>query len=117
MSAWKCRIRALSLALLVALVAWTSAAAQAQAAPAYRGLTVHSLAPDHWPDMERDLDAMQEVGADVVRVDVSWYTLEATGKESYESDTSWYLDRLDTFVAEAATRGLKVVPALWQTPC
>jgi hypothetical protein len=83
----------------------------------HRGLNVHSLAPEHWPDMERDLDAVQETGADVVRIDVSWYTLEAVGKGSYETSTSWYLERLDAFMDAADARGLDVVPTLWQTPC
>ena len=104
---------ALLLALLVCSIA-AIATTPAQAAPAYRGVTVHSLSLEHWPDLTRDLDAARDSGANVVRVDVSWFTLEFAGKGDY---SGWYRDRVDAFMAAARARGLKVLVALWQTPC
>jgi hypothetical protein len=110
-------LRSAALILTVLFIALGPSAVPASAAPAYQGVTLHSLSLEHWADMERDLDAAQESGADVIRVDVSWYTLEGRGKGTYDTSGLWYRDRMDIFMAEATARGLKVVPVLWQTPC
>ncbi len=107
------RRQLLAIALVVCSIG-AIATAPAQAAPAYRGVTVHSLSNEHWPDLSRDLDAARDSGANAVRVDVSWHALETMGKGDY---SSWYRDRVDAFMAEARARGLKVIVALWQTPC
>jgi hypothetical protein len=108
------RFRMLSITLLAACFAVGSVPAHAHAAPAYEGVGVHSLSHELWPDMERDLDAARDSGANVVRVDVSWYQLEPAGKGLF---IGWYRDRIDAFMEAASERGLKVVAALWQSPC
>jgi hypothetical protein len=109
------RFPGLTVALLVAC--FLVAAGPAQAAPTYRGVQVHSLSNEHWPDMARDLDAARDTGANVVRVDVSWNSFEEAGKGTQDTWGSWYRDRVDAFMAAAHSRGLKVVATLWQTPC
>src|SRR5262249_26538284 len=73
-----------ALAVSCPLVASLLATATAAARPTYRGAQVHSL----WSsvsasEMTRELDALQEAGANVMRVDVGWATLE-TAKGHYD---------------------------------
>jgi hypothetical protein len=65
-------------------------------------------------DMDRELDLARWAGASAVRVDVQWSSLETGGKGTR---SSWYLDKLDRFMAGAERRGLKVIAMLWSTPC
>ena len=62
--------------------------------------------------MTRELNALQSAGANVLRVDVGWATLE-TAKNRYDST---YLAKLDALLAGAQARGIKVIATLWQTP-
>ncbi len=110
------RLVPLTLALLA--FAWpgalSPAVAPAQAAPAF-GVQVHSL----WfgvsrEAMHRDLERAQALGAQVVRVDVGWGSLETEGKGRYGDE---YVSRLDDFMREAGRRRLRVIATLWSTPC
>lgn len=88
-------------------------AAAAQAGPEYRGAQVHSL----WStvsaaEMTEELNALQNAGVNVLRVDVGWATLE-TAKGRYDST---YLAKLDALSAGASARGIKIIATLWQTP-
>jgi hypothetical protein len=99
-----------ALALLLALIA----AAPASAAP-YRGIQTHSL----WgatpsSDIPKEMELLRNAGANMVRVDVGWSSLETSGDDDY---ADWYVDKLDRLVAEADARGIKVVAGLWGTPC
>ena len=98
---------------LCALSALAVPSAQA-AAPEWRGVQLHSL---WWEstssDMDRELDLARDSGANVVRVDVGWSSLETDGK----GPGGWYLDKLDRLVAGASARGLKVLPGVLGTPC
>ena len=84
------------------------------AAPEWRGVQLHSL---WWEstnsDMDRELDLARDSGANVVRVDVGWSSLETGGK----GPGGWYLDKLDRLVAGASARGMKVLPGVLGTPC
>lgn len=100
---------------LVIVVFALAAPASAEAAPAYRGAQVHSL---WWEsstaDMDRELDLLKGAGANMVRVDVNWSSLETGGKGNL---SGWYVDKLDRFMAGAEARGLKVIATLFATPC
>jgi polysaccharide biosynthesis protein PslG len=91
------------------------AQAEAATATAYRGAQVHSL---WWEssaaDMDRELDLLGGAGANMVRVDVNWSSLETAGKGKL---SQWYVDKLDRFMAGAEARGLKVIATLFATPC
>jgi polysaccharide biosynthesis protein PslG len=65
-------------------------------------------------DLDRELDLAREAGANVVRVDVAWSSLETGGKGSL---SPWYVEKLDRFMAGAQARGLQVIATLFSTPC
>ena len=100
------------LALLVTLFA---APAPAGAAVRYRGVQLHSLwSGVSYTDLDHELDLSRDVGANAVRVDVAWSSLETAGQGQL---SQWYVDKLDYFVAGAQARGMKVIATLWSTPC
>lgn len=104
-------------AILLAVVALLvfSAVSSADAAPAYRGLSVHSLWNGaSFAQIDRDLDVSKDLGANVLRVDVGWSNLETDGKGRM---SQWYVNALDHFVNGADQRGIKVDLMLWSTPC
>ncbi|MDQ3433263.1 MAG: DNRLRE domain-containing protein [Actinomycetota bacterium] len=81
----------------------------------HRGAQVHSLwGNSSLDDARRELDMLQSAGADTVRVDLSWSSLEQNGKGQY---SQWYVDKADAVIDAAAARGLKVVAAFHTTPC
>jgi polysaccharide biosynthesis protein PslG len=112
------RRRPASLALTAAiLVALCGAAPMARAAdkPPLSGVQLHSLWFDSSSaDMDRELDLAASAGANVVRVDVVWGSLETGGKGQY---SQWYVEKLDRFMTGATGRGMKVVAVLHSTPC
>ena len=83
------------LALLTCALALVLAAPAGAAGPELRGVQLHSL---WWEssdaDMDRELDMAQRAGANVVRVDVSWSSLESGGKGQH---SPWYVSKLDRF--------------------
>jgi polysaccharide biosynthesis protein PslG len=77
------------------------------------GAQVHSL----WGSVSRsemtaELNDLQGAGANVMRVDVGWASLE-TAKGHYDET---YLAKLDALAAEAQARGIKLIATLWCTP-
>jgi polysaccharide biosynthesis protein PslG len=109
------RTRNCIIALLALCLVALAAAAPAQARPQYRGVQVHSL----WyessnADMDRELDMARDLGANLIRVDVAWGNIEWDGKGKH---SNWYVPKLDRFMDGASARGMKVVAALWSTPC
>jgi hypothetical protein len=74
--------------------------------PLWNGVTMRESA--------RELDIARGAGADVVRVDVAWSSLELAGKRRWSRA---YARRLDAFVSNARARGLRVVAVLTETPC
>lgn len=108
-------LRSLLTLLACLLVAGFLIPTPAEAGPRYRGVQLHSL----WEsgsdsDMARELDLAAQAGANVVRVDVGWSSLETGGKGQY---SQWYVEKLDRFVAGADARGMKVIATLWGSPC
>jgi exo-beta-1,3-glucanase (GH17 family) len=100
-------------AFLSALSLSAVGAAASSAQPAYQGAQVHSL----WSSVtsaqaSQELDALQGAGANALRVDVGWATMEPTS--GYQDPT--YLAKLDALVAGAQARGIKIIATLWQTP-
>jgi hypothetical protein len=59
-----------------------------------------------------ELNILQSAGANVLRVDVGWASLE-TGHGRYDSG---YLSKLDALAAGAKARGIQLIATLWWTP-
>ena len=53
-------------------------------------------------------------GADTVRIDLSWSTLEFAGPGQYDMA---YAGKVDSFLRHARDRGVRVVATVWTTPC
>lgn len=103
------------LALAVTLLASLAVVPTASAAVAYRGVQLHSLWSNSSDEnMARELDLVRDLGANAVRADIAWSSLQTTGPNEY---SDWYVKKLDAFVAGAEARGMKVIAALWSTPC
>lgn len=103
--------------ILLAVLAWTAAApSPAPAAPAPQlGVQMHPL----WseiprPEVLRELGYAVDLGADVVRIDVGWSSLQGSSADRFDG---WYVNRLDRFVADAKERGIRVIATLTETPC
>jgi hypothetical protein len=83
--------------------------------PEHRGAQAHSLWGDSsLEDATRELDMLQSAGANTVRFDIGWSSLEQDGKGQYSST---YVARADAVFDAAAARGIKVIPTFWSTPC
>jgi polysaccharide biosynthesis protein PslG len=109
------RLAAASLALAAAAVLALAPVPAAATAPSLRGAATHPLwSSSSVADFDRELDLLAQAGANVVRIDIDWSTLEAAGKGSL---SSWYVQKADTFLAHARARGLGVIATFWATPC
>jgi polysaccharide biosynthesis protein PslG len=64
------------------------------------------------PEMIAELNALQSAGANVLRVDVGWASLEVS-RHHYESG---YLAKLDALARDAKARRIKLLVTLWWTP-
>src|SRR4051794_37311685 len=108
----------MSRAVLIRCLAALSAlafAAPASAAPRYLGVQVHPLwSTESHADMVRDVDRLADLGVNVARADVGWSSLQDHSAERFES---WYVDKLDDFVALAGARGIRIIATLTETPC
>lgn len=110
------RTKCVLLAAIALLIALASGTLPAQAsAGQIAGVQAHLL----WGGVDateraRQLDAVEDLGAGMIRVDVGWSTLEANGKGQY---SSWYLNKIDSVVNEAEARGLKLLFTFTSTPC
>jgi len=81
----------------------------------HRGAQTHSLwGGSSLDDASRELDMLQSAGADTVRFDIGWASLEQDGKGQYSSS---YVAKADAVFEAAAARGIKVIPTFWSTPC
>jgi polysaccharide biosynthesis protein PslG len=102
--------RALLLALAVLLLAPAGALADQ-----LHGAQLHSLWSGSSADTyERELDMLRDSGADALRLDISWSSLETEGKGRF---SPWYVQKTDHFLEEASERNLKVIVSFWSTPC
>lgn len=103
-----------ALAAGATILAFASAAAAADGPPK-AGVQAHLL----WSgvssqDVANELDQIKAANAKLVRVDVGWSSIEQDAKGQY---SSWHLDKLDTVVDEAESRGLDLLLTLHTTPC
>ncbi|MEA2494971.1 MAG: hypothetical protein QOJ29_2882, partial [Thermoleophilaceae bacterium] len=57
-------------------------------------------------NFDQELDLLKSAGANVVRIDLSWSSLETSGKGNY---SQWYVDKADTFLQHAKDRGIAVI--------
>ncbi len=76
------------------------------------GVEVFSMWRD-WPVNPQMLDRVAGAGSGWARVGVGWCSLEERGPGQV---STWYQDRLDSTVAEAERRGLKLLLTLGCTP-
>ena len=65
-------------------------------------------------DFDAELDRLVEAGANTVRIDLGWSTLEQDGKGMRPA---YYVAKADTFFAHARARGLRPIVTFWSTPC
>ncbi len=104
-----------ALLALVSLAALFAAPSAASADTSYVGFQTHALWYERTDsEMDHELDMIQQLGGNVVRVDVGWSTLELNGKGQYDPG---YVEKLDRFVNGADQRGIKVLATLDGTPC
>lgn len=97
--------------LVVALVP----AGTAIAGTKYRGAQTHPLwSSSTVSDFDRELDLLRNAGANTVRIDITWSSLQTAGKDRF---SSWYVDKIDTFMRHAEARGIKVIASFHATPC
>ena len=83
--------------------------------PQVRGVQVHPLWDGVSPDeADREARIARQAGAEVVRMDMSWSSLELYGRSRLNRP---YLRRADAFVRSARRRGLRVIVTLWGSPC
>lgn len=80
--------------------------------PPELGVQIFALWRD-WPMHEELLDRIAASGAQWIRVDVGWCSLEEAGPGQL---SDWYLDRLDATITAARRRGLHVLASLGCTP-
>lgn len=64
-------------------------------------------------DRNRILDTLAGAGAEWIRVDVGWATVEEGGRGTV---ADWYLTKLEATVNGARSRGMRVWAMLWGTP-
>lgn len=69
-----------------------------------------------WDTQEdrKQLDLAHSIGADLVRIGVTWHLLEP---RQGQYDLAWYVPQLDQLVRDAESRNLKILMMLGQTPC
>jgi polysaccharide biosynthesis protein PslG len=104
-----------AVAAVAACLMASAATASHAAAPPLRGAATHPL----WSDStlagnERELDMLVAAGANVVRIDLSWSSLQQGGRDDY---AQWYVDKADEFFASARARGVRAIVTFWSTPC
>ena len=96
--------------LLVAACGERRAEAPRRPAAALVGVQLHPLWDGRRPaQAARELDMAGAHGADVVRIDIGWSSLEPAGKGG---SSRAYARRLDAFLADARRRRMKVIATL-----
>ncbi|HEX8065101.1 MAG TPA: cellulase family glycosylhydrolase [Thermoleophilaceae bacterium] len=100
-------------AVAIAALAWPATAGAASSQ--LHGAMTHSM----WNGSnkavyDREFDMLQDAGANAVRIDLSWSSLETDRKGQY---SQWFIDKTDSVIQDARARGLNVIANLWSTPC
>ncbi len=60
------------------------------------------------------LDRTRASGAEIIRLDVGWASLQPEARGEW---SQWALGRLDSAIDAANARGIKVLVTFWQSPC
>jgi hypothetical protein len=111
------RARLILSTICLSLAAVAGSAGTAQALPGQEaGIQAHLMWAqyDSAAEVDSQLDRAKEAGAQILRVDVGWASIEDAGKGQYNQ---WYLRRLDAVVDKAQARGIKLLLTFWETPC
>jgi len=107
--------RTLLLVVATATIVAASAAPALAAGQQYHGAQTHPLWSGVTVDeQERELQLLDDAGADSVRIDIGWASIEQTGKGRY-SDS--YVRRADEYFRRARAHGIKVIVSLSDSPC
>jgi polysaccharide biosynthesis protein PslG len=102
-------------AAAISLVCVLIGPSTAQAREQLLGAQSHALwSGSATEDMEREFQLLGEAGANAVRVDLSWSSLETEGKSRF---SKWYVDKFEAFLEKAESRRIAVIATLWSTPC
>jgi hypothetical protein len=104
-----------ALATLFALLGLLAAGPSPAGAQQLDGVQLHPL----WDgvtarEAARELDVARGAGADLVRIDIAWSALELRGNGRWSRD---YGRRIDWFMSNARSRGIRVIATLSETPC
>ncbi|MEA2424284.1 MAG: polysaccharide biosynthesis protein PslG, partial [Thermoleophilaceae bacterium] len=103
------------LVAVCALVALLVPATAGAATPQWLGAQTHPFwSNNNTTDFDHELDMLAGAGANSVRVDLSWSTIELNGKGVHDPG---YVAKVDRFMTDAASRNIKVIATLWTTPC
>jgi hypothetical protein len=79
------------------------------------GVNVHSLWDSETDaQMTHELNVAASAHVSVLRVDVGWSAFEGDGPGQHPADR---VAKLDALMAGAASRGIKVLPVVFSTPC
>lgn len=101
-------------ALLIASALALGVPAAADAAQRV-GVQTHLMWSNVGPtERDRQLDLAAAAAAHIIRVDVSWASLQPDARGHW---SSWELRRLDATIAAARARGIRLLLMLWETPC
>lgn len=106
-------VGALALASLAVAVALAPIGAPAAAARPYVGQMLHPFW-DEGTQMTRQLEVAERSGAQLVRADVSWSSLQVNGPSTWDGP---YLHRIDRFVSRARAHGIRVLFTVMSSPC
>jgi len=78
------------------------------------GVQLHPFFDDQTPEtVERELDLAASTGANSIRVDLNWSSLQIDGPQA----DSGFVERVDALMEGARRRGLQVVVTILSTPC
>ncbi len=107
--------RSLRVPLIAAVLGLSLLAAPAaDAKPTLRSVSIDVLYNETAADVNADVDAAAALGANTIRLAVSWEALQPTARGGF---TQWYLAGLDNAVARARARSIKVLITPVLTPC
>ena len=103
----------LAAAVLAVALAAPASAQSSPRVPRF-GVQFHAMWADY-TDAQRIavLDKMAAAGAEWVRIDFGWSSLQSSGPNSY---ATWYINRADMVVDAARARGIKVLMGFGRTP-
>jgi hypothetical protein len=83
--------------------------------PGFHGAQTHPFWSDtNQAQYTQELDKLRAAGGNTVRIDLSWSSMELDCNDCYSPG---YVAKVDDFMAAAAARGIKVLPAFLNTPC